>query len=156
MTDRTSLNVTTSRLDAASSEEEVIEAIQEIIVNLIGSEQMAIFTLDRVSQSLSLRHADGIATWRYRKVSLDAGAIGRVAATGEPYVAADTDGEPDTPDLTACFPLKLGGTVTGVVAIFRLLPQKACLEVMDCELLESLGTHAAAALHRTVPRSELR
>ena len=146
--------VTKARLEGASSREEVLAAFEEILANMIGSHQYAIFTLDGEGRELTLMHSDGIATWRYRRVPIGKGVIGRVAATGEPYIADGGDGHPDEPDLTACFPLELNGTVTGAIAIFRLLPQKAGFGDEDRKLLGLLGTQGAAALHRTVPRWE--
>lgn len=155
-TQMTSLDVANARLDAATNRDEVVEAITEIIVNLIGSEEFAIFTLDEKAPGLRLLESQGIASWRYRNIPVDDGVIGRVAATGEPYIISDGDYEPDPPDLTACFPLKLGHAVTGAIAIFRLLPQKPGLEATDCELLDSLGIQAGAALYRTATGSEAR
>ena len=51
--------------------------------------------------------------------------------------------------LTACIPLVLDGKVTGAIAIFRLLPQKAGIEDVDRELFDLLATHAATALYCT-------
>ncbi len=155
MTDHATLNVTTYRLKAASSRDEVLKAIREIVVDLIGSEELAVWTVDEAASALSLLHSDGIASWRYRTIPVGTGVIGRVAATGEPYLADDSGGEPDAPDLTACFPLRFGEAVIGAIAIFRLLPQKPRLEKMDRQLLDSLGGHVAAALHRTASGSEV-
>ena len=154
MTGRTMLQVTKARLEGASSKEDVLDAFEEIIANMIGSHEYAIFTLDAEGRELMLLHSDGIATWRYRRVPIDEGTIGRVATTGAPYIADGGDGHSDEPDLTACFPLELNGTVTGAIAIFRLLPQKAGFGDEDRMLLGLLGTNGAAALHRMVPRWE--
>jgi hypothetical protein len=43
--------------------------------------------------------------------------------------------------------LSLDGRVTGAIAIFRLLPQKAGIEDVDRELFGLLATHAAVALY---------
>jgi hypothetical protein len=44
-------------------------------------------------------------------------------------------------------PLRMGGRVVGLIAIFRLLPQKASLDPADHELFALLSTHAPLALH---------
>jgi hypothetical protein len=46
-------------------------------------------------------------------------------------------------------PLKLEGKVMGVIAIFRLLPQKGGIEDLDRELFDLLATQAAFALYCT-------
>jgi hypothetical protein len=45
--------------------------------------------------------------------------------------------------------LTLDGRVTGAIAIFKLLPQKAGIEDLDREIFELLATHAATALYCT-------
>jgi hypothetical protein len=56
---------------------------------------------------------------------------------------------PGEEDLTAVVPLQLAGQVTGVISIFRLLPQKPRFEDLDHELFDLLASHAAMALHCT-------
>jgi hypothetical protein len=45
--------------------------------------------------------------------------------------------------------LVLDGKVTGAIAIYRLLPQKAGVEELDRELFDLLANHAATALYCT-------
>ena len=49
----------------------------------------------------------------------------------------------------ACVPLKLDDKVTGVIAIFGLLPQKGGIEELDRELFDLLATQAAFARYCT-------
>jgi hypothetical protein len=49
--------------------------------------------------------------------------------------------------ITACIPLKVDGNVIGVIAIFRMLPQKQSIAFVDRELFSLLGSHAAMALY---------
>ena len=58
-------------------------------------------------------------------------------------------GEESTEGLVACIPLKLDNDVTGLIAIFSLLPHKPGLEALDHELFDLLATHAATALYCT-------
>ena len=48
--------------------------------------------------------------------------------------------------ITACLPLRIGTAVTGVLAIFHLLPHKGALEDPDLDLFEALSAHVAPAL----------
>jgi GAF domain-containing protein len=88
--------------------------------------------------------ASGVDAAPYAGLKIGKGAIG-AAAAGRLYVAP-SDANPDPTGLTAAIPLTIGDEVTGVLAIFRLLPQRAALDAGDWELLELLGTHAARAL----------
>jgi len=121
----------------------VLAAMQEIIINLIGSEEFGIWEHDAAAGEFRL-----IAS-----IGLDAGppdgaveAIGRVTADGETYVAG---GDLREATLVACVPLKLDGRVTGYIAICRLLAHKSTLEPLDHELFDLLATHAATALYCT-------
>jgi nitrate/nitrite-specific signal transduction histidine kinase len=142
------LYVASYRLHGTLDRREVLDVIQEIVTNLIGCEEIAIFETDPDGAAVTLVHSCGIDPRAHDKVCLGEGLIGQTVASGETYVAA-VDGAPAPAEagLTACIPLKLGDRVTGAIALFRLLPQKAELGALDRELFELLGTHAATALY---------
>jgi hypothetical protein len=144
-----SLYVASYRLLGTLDREEVLRTIQEIVVNLIGSEEMAIFEPSGHPEALSLAVSLNVECGP--ELLLDEGPISRVARTGQPWFAGDgaPSPAPADPRLTACIPLKLGDTVTGVLAIYRLLPQKPGIEPIDRELFELLSVQAATALYCT-------
>jgi hypothetical protein len=146
------LYVASYRLHGTLERQEVIDTLKEIIANLVGSEEAGLFELDEAKQSLELVASFGISPEACSSVPLGSGIIGRAGQTGEIYVA-DPAGPPSGSGLegrlTACIPLILGGRVTGAIAIFRLLPQKAGIEDLDRELFDLLATHAATALYCT-------
>lgn len=152
------LYVASYRLHGTLDRQEVIDTIKEIIANLVGSEEAGLFELDPGKQSLELVASFGISPEACSSVPLGSGLIGRAAQTGEIYVA-----DPGRPPagaglegrLTACIPLSLDGRVTGAIAIFRLLPQKAGIEDLDRELFGLLATHAATALYCTTLHERL-
>lgn len=146
-----SLYVTTYRLHSTLERQGVLDIIQEIIINLIGSEEMAIFEMDEDGRALRLVEFFGIDPEAYACVPLGAGTIGRAALSGELHIAEKPAGDlvGDADRVLACIPLKLGGRVTGLIAIFSLLGQKAGIEPLDRELFDLLATHAATALHCT-------
>ena len=120
----------------------VLAAMQEIIINLIGSEEFGIWERNasgefRLIGAIGLNNGapDGAIE-----------AIGRVTENGETYVAG---GDLQEATLVACVPLKLDGRVTGYIAICRLLAHKSSLEPLDYELFDLLATHAATALYCT-------
>ncbi|MGH7774850.1 MAG: GAF domain-containing protein [Candidatus Binatia bacterium] len=152
------LYVASFRLHSTLERQEVLGVIQEIIVNLIGSEEIAIFELDPKKSVLSLVASVGIEPARYQAIPLGTGCIGRAALTGELYLHDGNAGSSMSPQethLTACIPLKVDGQVSGVIAIFRLLQQKPDLEALDHELFDLLATHAAVALYCTELHSKL-
>ena len=144
------LYVASYRLHGTLDRKEVLASIEEILANLVGSEQTAIFELGAGGETLQLLSANGVDRARYATIAVGSGPLGRAAATGEPFLAGPGGSREralEEPDLTACIPLTLGGKVIGAIAVFRLLPQKPGLEDLDRELFELLATHAATALY---------
>ena len=147
-----SLYVVSYRLHSTLDRQAVLDTIQEIIINLIGSEELGVFESRDDEGALSLVSHFGIEPSRYSRIPFGAGLIGRTALSGETYIASKQNGRDKLPaeaDLTACIPLKLDGKVLGTIAIFRLLEQKSGLEELDIELFDLLATHAATALYCT-------
>jgi putative methionine-R-sulfoxide reductase with GAF domain len=144
------LYVASYRLHGTLDRAELLLAIQEIVANLVGSEEMGLFEIDEEAGELALAAHLGIDPERFRRIPLGAGIIGRVARRGETHVtqtAGLDNAGPDEANLTACVPLKVGGRVTGALAVFRLLPQKPSLEPLDHELFDLLADQAAVALY---------
>jgi chemotaxis protein CheD len=130
----------------------VLEVIQDIVVNLIGSRELAIYELDPETSALELTYCRGIESDVLGAVTLGEGILGRVAADGEPYIAGFGNTRHKRPQealLSAAIPLKLDGKVAGVVAVFRLLPQKAGIfDSLDYELFDLLADQAGPSLFR--------
>ena len=144
------LYVASYRLHETVERREVLAILQEIVANLVGSEEMAIFETNPEGSALSLVGSFGIDPGRHRTVLVGSGIIGRAIQSGETYVSDGgpaQGGLPQEAELTACIPLKLDGRVTGAIALFRLLPQKAGFVAVDRELFDLLATHAATALY---------
>ncbi len=150
------LYVASYRLHGTLDRRQLIEAILEIVANLIGSEEMAVFELDRGRQELVLLHANGIDGAPYRRLSLDHGVIGAAVRCGSPVVvdsaACRAIGEET---LSAVIPLRQVDEVNGAIAIFRLLPQKAQFAELDRELFDLLATQARTALHCSALQASL-
>lgn len=137
------LYVASYQLHGTLRREAVLGAIQEIVVNLIGSEMFAVCGVD--GEAISV-----LAT-----VGVDPGSIGwstprvfEAVITGIPYVGS-VDGERADGDPLVCLPLRFDDRTVGVIVIFALLPHKSQLESLDHELFDLLATHAATALYCT-------
>ncbi len=126
----------------------VVQSMQEVVINLVGSEELAILELD--GDGLRLVDSFGISADDWEGLSARAGLVGRVVETGEPWIEGRSDGSERTSaeeHLTACIPLRVEERVFGVLAIFRLLPQKSDgLVGLDYELLDLLAAQAGTAL----------
>jgi hypothetical protein len=147
------LTVASQLLSASLDREGVLSAIEEVVVNMVGSEELAIFDLDSDGRSLRVARARGIDP-KSPRMRLAGGAMRNAMNAGRTLVikrrqpGLETDG-----GLTAAVPLKIEGQPTGVIAIFRLLEQKAELDPTDLELFEVLSRQAAMALYTTAYRS---
>jgi GAF domain-containing protein len=150
-TDLANLYVASYQLHGTLDRHRVLSAIQEIVVNLIGSEELAIFEVEDDGGTLTLAASLGIDTEIWHSVPMDRGIIGHVATTGERFVDGVSTNVPLVREvaMTACVPLKLDHRVIGVIAIFGLLPQKQELAPVDHELFDLLASHAATALFCT-------
>jgi hypothetical protein len=137
------LFATLQQIHGAAGLEELLQALQEVVINVIGSEELAIFVLrDGV---LHLARSFGVDPEPLRRIPLGQGTIGRAAQAGSLYVAG-RDGPPEDDRLTACLPLVANGAVVGALAIFRLLGHKPGLSPSDQALFDLLVQHAGQAL----------
>jgi hypothetical protein len=143
------LYVATYRLHGTLDREEVLQAIHEIIINLIGSEELGVFELDERNGRLNLLSSFGIDATHWAALPLDDSPIATTALTGEMYLREPPPSNTASPEssLTTCVPLKVADRVIGVIAVFRMLPQKPTLAAVDRELFGLLGSHAGIALH---------
>ncbi len=122
---------------------EVLATIAEIVINLIGSEELAILSLG--ATGFEALGSMGVAPAQLARLRPDVGLVGSALASGQP-AAAGAEG-PGDDGITACIPLCVAGRTIGLVAIFGLLPQKPALQAVDMELFGLLGHHAATALY---------
>jgi len=148
VSDLANLYVAVNSLHGATETAAVVAAVREIVANLVGSEEFALFETEPRSGHIRLVAASGVAAFRFETVEVGTGIIGTVAETGRPYVRRQGgDGQSGSDEsITACLPLRVGTSVSGVLAIFHLLPHKGALEAPDLDLLELLSAHVAPAL----------
>jgi len=142
------LNAASARLLQAIELGDVYEAMGEIIGNLIGCEEVALFQHHSTEQTLSLVWSTGVKKETLLQFVSGAGLVGRATHEGTSQFRNRRSGTPLLPhetNLTACIPLRLDREVIGVIVILGLLPQKNELEWADFELLKYLETYGAIA-----------
>ncbi len=146
-TNLANLYVAGYQLHGSLDRQQVLVSIKEIVINLIGSEDFAIFERDGEDRLRMIDWFDEPPT-AFHEVAIGEGIIGQVAATGQAFISNDERGR--SVGMVACVPLQVDGRVTGAIAIFRLLPQKHDgLELLDEELLGLLASQAGIALYCT-------
>ena len=143
------LYVSSYQLHGTLDRSAVLESIKEILINLIGCEELAVFELSDDSAYLELVTSFGIDEEQYQSISIRDHVLGKLVCTGGTYIGGTTASPGDSLSVTACLPLTLDGRVTGAIVLFSLLPHKPALQELDFELFDLLGTHAATALYCT-------
>lgn len=136
------LYVSSYMLHSSLDRMEVLSGIAQIIVNIVGSEDYAIF--ERVDGDVRPATSGGNGVARLHSTEAGAGLLDNLAREARVRVF---DGAAAQHGLSAFIPLAIGDYVTGGVAIGRLLPQKRALTESDSEIFEMLSAHAAAALY---------
>jgi hypothetical protein len=133
------LNASSARLIQSLEIGDAFEAVSEIIANLIGSEELAIFHYCAATHDFDL----------LQRTASGAGMLGRAM---QQATSQFRDRQPQDlllpyeKNITACIALKSGQQPIGAIAIFELLPQKLQLEWADFELLKFLEIYGAVAI----------
>ncbi len=141
------LYVATFKLHGSLERADVLAAISEIVVNLVGCENFAV--LERDASRLKLIGEFPTHPSPIRELPADQGFVADIFKTNGPWVAG-RDPLPASavpPDVTAVIPLRLRSELTGAIVLFNLLPQKGgSFGDVDLELMDLLTAHAATAL----------
>ncbi len=142
------LYVASYRMHGSLEREDVLSTLQEILINLIGTEEFAVFERDGEGSDMRCTTSFGVDPTRVEPLRLGEGRIGAAIARGVPYVAAaDAEVTPSGRPITACVPLRVGERVVGAIVVYRLLAHKPALDSADMELFSLLATHGATALY---------
>lgn len=137
------LHATLQQIHGAADREALLQVVQEVVINVIGSEELAIFELQ--GGELRLARAFGVDPGPLQRIALGQGPLGRAAQDGR-LLMAGPDHDLGDDRLTACVPLTAAGRLVGLVAVYRLLGHKPLLGPNDQEVFELLGPHAGQAL----------
>jgi nitrate/nitrite-specific signal transduction histidine kinase len=131
------LYVASYQLHSTVDRDVVLQTILEIVINLIGSEEVVIY--ERNGDAFRLATSFGVDRSRFGTFVPGNGELGQSLAAGQIYTGDD--------DFSACVPLKVGEEIIGAILVFRLLEHKPALQAVDHELFDLLAVHAATALY---------
>jgi len=136
------LAVASARLHESDVEAECLQNLQDVLVNLIGTEQIAIWCPSADGRSFELRASLGIDPELWQKVAADEEMLGKAVASGEVVMVEPArEGRP-----TVYIPLLIGRQVVGMVAVFRLLPHRGRLGPKDDDVFRLVSKQAGFAL----------
>jgi hypothetical protein len=140
------LYVATNQLHSTFDRDEILTILQEIVINLVGSEEFAIYVRDHGADAFEVAASMGIEGPQIPQVSASRG-LTHAATRGELWIAEGGGNETDSVEPLACVPLRLGDRVVGIISVFGLLVQKDDFEPVDYELFNLLASQAATALY---------
>lgn len=128
---------------------DVHAAIGEILGNLIGSEEVAIFHYHKAERRFACAWSTGLSEDLLEQLRCGTTIMRRTVDEGMTQfreLQINSRLEHSEQNLTASVVLKSSRQVVGVILIFGLLPQKSGLEWVDYELLKFLETYGAVAI----------
>lgn len=143
--DLANLYIASSHLHSTLSVRGVTRHLKELLQQLIGAEQFAIYLLDGRGVASPIAQ-DGFGTDELEPVRPGEGAIGEVLMTGVPRVHDRVAEAGSLENPVAVIPLMVRDKAVGAIAIVSLFRQKEVWAAVDRELFNLLGSHAATAL----------
>lgn len=141
------LFVALSQMTLASTQQEAITTVTEILTNFIGTEQFACLRFRKDRKQLECLFSMGIDSGRIAALE-QASEEMEALLRGETQLGTNGCAGYSFSDLIAVVPLRLKEELLGVIVILTLLPQKNRLEQWDYALCDLLSKHAAASISR--------
>ena len=141
------LRAARKRLAESKDQDDAIEGLREIVANFLGSEEMGLFRIDRRTSTFQAFWSFGIDLEEYDLLrALGDAGLQRVMR-GECHVEFGTrERSGPTSKAQAFVPISVADQTIAILAILRLLPQKAAFDRSDMELFKLLSDEAATPL----------
>jgi GAF domain-containing protein len=135
------------RLAESRDEDDAIEGLREIVANLLGSEEVGLFQAEPATGTFKVRWSFGIDLANY-DLTRALGEVGmQRVRRGEFHIdLSPTDRSSSGARAQAFIPIRSASETIGVLAILRLLPQKAAFDSTDMDLFKLLSNEAAQPL----------
>jgi GAF domain-containing protein len=142
------------RLAESRDEEDAIEGLREIVANLLGCEEIGLFKVGPDGKTFSVCWSFGADLENYDLLKA-LGDTGRQHVMRGQFhvVVEDRVCASGMAKGQAFVPIRVANQTIGILAILRLLPQKAAFDAHDMELFKLLSNEAAAALFPLTSRS---
>lgn len=137
------------RLQNALDQADALDGIREIAGNLIGTEEVAVFKVDKKRSELWLYWSFGVDPNKYAvlevnrepklKQVLNGKCAFRLRLSNQNLLSTDDP-------VSALVPILVEGTACAVIVLFRLFPHKSGLEPVDREICEVLANCSGRAI----------
>jgi hypothetical protein len=135
------------RLRESAGQADTIEAIREIVTNLLGCEEIGLFTVEQ--ENSGLFWSFGIDPKRHGTLNTFEESVVRRVLQGELQVQQidlKAHANRASAPLRAFIPIHLNGRIVAVLVMLRLLPQKAGFDEADIRLVKLLSEESGRAL----------
>lgn len=137
------------RMQNALDQADALDGIREIAGNLIGTEEVAVFKVDKKRSELWLYWSFGVDPNKHAVLEVSREQKLKQVLTGKCVFRLRLSNEnllsTDDP-VSALIPIRLDDATVAVIVLFRLFPHKAGLEAVDHEICEVLSNCAGRAI----------
>jgi hypothetical protein len=153
-----SLYVVLDRMHRSTMLKEVIAAVEESLMNLVGTEDYALFLRDDKSARFFPLVAQGEGKTLHEFCVGDVG-LGEIALRRTPHTVyhrrSQGDEAPEPGHLIAAPMLDSKGESNGVIVVLRMLAHKRFPELREHKIVEAMAAHAGFAIENALLRSAL-
>jgi chemotaxis protein CheD len=133
------------RLRESVGQADTLEAVREIVTNLLGCEEIALFHVERERHELFWSF--GIEAKKHRNLEACGETATRRVLHGESYILkADGDEHGAKLPLRVLVPIRQNGRTVGVLAMLRFLPQKLDFDEGDLKVARLLCEELSQSL----------
>jgi len=146
-------DVARKRLRECKNRRNALEAIREIVSNLLGCEEMALLQRNGKHGQLSMIWSFGVEPKAFDPRYLLGNSAWSGVIAGNVYVnqgPAKAEISIEGRKASALVPIRFNNQTAAVLVLLRLLPQKAKIDELDRELFEVLSQEAGKALFACV------
>lgn len=140
------LYVASYQLHSSLSPRGVVRHVKELLAQLVGAEEFAVYLADDEGRRLVPIASEGVAGGDLLPVPIGEGPVGETFTRGTTQVAEADPRAGSLAKPAATVPIRIEDKVVGVIAVYRTLEQKEAFIPVDHELLKLLGTQAMTAL----------
>jgi hypothetical protein len=137
------------RLQNAVDQADALDAIREIAGNLIGTEEIAVFKVDKKRSELWLYWSFGVDPNKHSVLEVSREPKLKKVLGGKPVYRLKLSNEnllsTDDP-VSALVPILVDGSPSAVIVLFRLFPHKPGIEPVDREICDVLSNCAGRAI----------
>ena len=131
------------RLAESRDKADAIEGLREIVANLLGSEEIGLFSIDQTTGAFQVCWSFGADLENYDLTrALGQAGLQRVMR-GECQIDVSRKREQAITEARAFIPIRVEKQTIAIIAILRLLPQKLDFDAADMELFKLLSDEAA-------------